>query len=76
MHSIYRYILQDKIKRGHLYQHLCFRNQRKRKYGHPETRGKLNNRRSIHERPQIIHQRSCFGDLEIETIVGNNLSNL
>ena len=72
MHSIYRYILQDKIKRGHLYQHLCFRNQRKRKYGHPETRGKLNNRRSIHERPQIIDQRSRFGDLEIDTIVGKN----
>ena len=72
MHSIYRYILQDKIKGGHLYQHLRFRNQRKRKYGHPETRGKLNNRRSIHERPQIIHQRSRFGDLEIDTIVGKN----
>ncbi|MEG1707397.1 MAG: helix-turn-helix domain-containing protein [Acinetobacter sp.] len=43
MHSIYRYILQDKIKGGHLYQHLGFRNQCKRRYGHPETRGKLNN---------------------------------
>ena len=72
MHSIYRYIPQDKIKEGHLYQHLRFRSQRKRKYGHPETRGKLNNRRSIHERPQIIHQRSRFGDLEIDTIVGKN----
>ena len=72
MHSIYRYIPQDKIKEGHLYQHLRFRNQRKRKYGHPETRGKLNNRRSIHERPQIIDQRSRFGDLEIDTIVGKN----
>ena len=72
MHSIYRYILQDKMKGGHLYQHLRFRNQRKRKYGHPETRGKLNNRRSIHERPQIIDQRSRFGDLEIDTIVGKN----
>ena len=72
MHSIYRYILQDKMKGGYLYQHLRFRNQRKRKYGHPETRGKLNNRRSIHERPQIIDQRSRFGDLEIDTIVGKN----
>ena len=72
MHSIYRYILQDKMKGGHLYQHLRFRNQCKRKYGHPETRGKLNNRRSIHERPQIIDQRSRFGDLEIDTIVGKN----
>lgn len=72
MHSIYRYIQQDKRKGGYLYQHLRFRNQRKRKYGHPETRGKLNNRRSIHDRPQIIEQRSRFGDLEIDTIVGKN----
>ena len=72
MHSIYRYIQQDKRKGGYLYLHLRFRNQRKRKYGHPETRGKLNNRRSIHDRPQIIEQRSRFGDLEIDTIVGKS----
>lgn len=76
MHSIYRYILQDKIKGGHLYQHLRFRNQRKRKHEHPEAHGKLNSRRSIHEKSQIIHQQSRFGDLEIDTIVGKNLSNL
>ncbi|MEG2271132.1 MAG: IS30 family transposase [Acinetobacter sp.] len=72
MHSIYRYIQKDKRKGGYLYQHLRFRNQRKRKYGDPETRGKLNNRTSIHDRPQIIEQRSRFGDLEIDTIVGKN----
>ena len=72
MHSIYRYIEQDKIKGGRLYLHLRFRNQRKRKYGHPEMRGKLNNRRSIHDRPKIIDGRSRFGDLEIDTIVGKN----
>ncbi|WP_407305177.1 IS30 family transposase, partial [Acinetobacter sp.] len=57
MHSIYRYIQQDKIKGGGLYLHLRFRNQRKRKYGYPEKRGKLNNRKSIHDKPKIIEER-------------------
>lgn len=72
MHSIYRYIQQDKIKRGRLYLHLRFRNQLKRKYGHLEMRGKINNRKSINDRPKIIEERSRFGDLEIDTIVGKN----
>ncbi|WP_067656902.1 IS30 family transposase [Acinetobacter sp. TGL-Y2] len=72
MHSIYRYIQQDKLKGGSLYLHLRFRNQRKRKYGQPETRGMLSNRKSIHDRPHIIEKRSRFGDLEIDTIVGKN----
>lgn len=70
MHSIYRYIQRDKMKNGHLYLHLRCRNQRKKKYGSLETRGKLNNRKSIHDRPQIVEQRLRFGDLEIDTIVG------
>lgn len=72
LHSIYRYIHQDKINGGTLYTHLRFRNQRKRKYGYPETRGQLNNRRSIKDRPAVVEERSRFGDLEIDTIVGKN----
>jgi IS30 family transposase len=72
MHSIYRYIQQDKSKGGHLYLHLRFINQRKRKYGQPKTRGQLQHRISIHGLPQIIEERSRFGDLEIDTIVGKN----
>ncbi len=72
MHSIYRYIQQDKSQGGHLYLHLRFRNQRKRKYGQLETRGQLQHRISIHDRPYIIEERSRFGDLEIDTIVGKN----
>ena len=51
-----------------MYLHLRFRNQGKRKYGYPEKRGKLNNRKSIHDRPKIIEERSRFGDLEIDRI--------
>jgi IS30 family transposase len=72
LHSIYRFIQQDKSKGGDLYLHLRFRNQRKRKYGSIETRGQLTNRKSIHDRPAEIEQRSRFGDLEIDTLVGKN----
>ena len=70
LHSIYRYIYRDKRAGGSLYKHLRFQNQRKRKYGQPETRGQLTNRRNIKERPPIVEERTRFGDLEIDTIVG------
>lgn len=72
LHSIYRFIQQDKSRGGVLFHNLRFRNQRKRKYGSIETRGQLTNRKSIHDRPAEIEQRSRFGDLEIDTIVGKN----
>ena len=72
LHSIYRFIRQDKNKGGTLFHNLRFRNQRKRKYGSTETRGQLSNRKSIHDRPMEIEQRTRFGDLEIDTIVGKN----
>lgn len=72
LHSIYRFIQQDKSRGGVLFHNLRFRNQRKRKYGSIETRGQLTNRKSIHDRPTEIEQRSRFGDLEIDTIVGKN----
>ncbi|MCO8045149.1 IS30 family transposase [Acinetobacter bohemicus] len=72
LHSIYRFIQQDKSRGGALFHNLRFRNQRKRKYGSIETRGQLTNRKSIHDRPAEIEQRSRFGDLEIDTIVGKN----
>ncbi|WP_143223893.1 IS30 family transposase [Acinetobacter sp. ANC 3903] len=72
LHSIYRFIQQDKSRGGVLFHNLRLRNQRKRKYGSIETRGQLTNRKSIHDRPVEIEQRSRFGDLEIDTIVGKN----
>jgi IS30 family transposase len=72
LHSIYRFIRQDKSKGGVLFHNLRFRNQRKRKYGSIETRGQLTNRKTIHDRPAEIEQRSRFGDLEIDTLVGKN----
>jgi len=72
LHSIYRFIRQDKNNGGTLFHNLRVRNQRKKKYGSSETRGQLSNRKSIHDRPIEIEQRTRFGDLEIDTIVGKN----
>ena len=49
-----------------------FRHQRKRKYGSSEILGQLSHRKSIHDRPVEIAQRTRFGDLEIDTIIGKN----
>ena len=70
LHSIYRFIRHNKNQGGTLFHHLRFINQRKRKYGSPETRGQLSHRKSIHDRPIEIEHRTRFGDLEIDTIVG------
>jgi transposase, IS30 family len=70
LHSIYRFIRGDENKGGTLFHQLRFRNQRKRKYGSPKTRGRLSNHKSIHDRAIEIEQRNHFGDLEIDTIIG------
>ncbi|WP_125269369.1 helix-turn-helix domain-containing protein [Acinetobacter sp. FDAARGOS_515] len=58
LHSIYRFIRQDKNKGGALFHNLRFTNQRKRKYGTPEIRGQLSHRKSIYDRPIEIEQRT------------------
>nr|WP_298891967.1 IS30 family transposase [uncultured Acinetobacter sp.] len=62
LHSIYRFIRQDKGTGGKLFLNLRFRNRTKREYGSPETRGK----------PTEVEQRIRFGHLEIDTIVGKD----
>ena len=44
----------------------------RKKYGSIENRGQLTNRKSIHHRSADIEQRTRFGDLGIDTIVGKN----
>lgn len=41
-----------------------------RHYGKYDRRGKLPNRVSIEERPQIVEQRERLGDWEIDTLIG------
>jgi IS30 family transposase len=67
---IYQYILSDKRTGGKLYKHLRCQKKRRKRYGSRDRRGKLPNRRSIEERPEIVDQRQRIGDWEVDTIVG------
>ena len=67
---IYQYILADKQAGGDLYRHLRCQKKRRKRYGSYDRRGKLPNRVSIEERPDIVEQRQRIGDWEVDTIVG------
>jgi len=67
---IYQYILADKHAGGDLHIHLRQHGKRRKRYGQYDRRGKLPNRVSIEERPQLVEQRERLGDWEIDTLVG------
>ena len=67
---IYQYILADKRAGGDLHRHLRCQKKRRKRYGSYDRRGKLPNRRSIEERPEIVNQRKRLGDWEVDTILG------
>jgi IS30 family transposase len=67
---IYQYILADQRANGDLYTHLRQHGKRRKRYGKYDRRGKLPNRVSIEERPQMVEQRERLGDWEIDTLVG------
>jgi IS30 family transposase len=68
---IYQYILADKRAGGSLHKHLRCQKKRRKRYGGNDRRGKLPNRRSIEERPEIVDQRQRIGDWEVDTMIGN-----
>jgi len=68
---IYQHIWADKKKGGTLYQHLRNQGRRYRKRGSKkDTRGIIKNRVPIDKRPKIVEERSRFGDLEVDLIIG------
>lgn len=68
--SIYQYVYADKRAGGRLYKHLRQqKKQRKRRSGR-DLRGKISDRVSIEQRPEIVDQRSRLGDWEVDLIVG------
>lgn len=71
--TIYRYIWYDRFYGGYLYTHLrqADKNRRKR-YGSPDSRGVLPNKRHISERPPGAENRSRIGHWEIDTVMGSN----
>lgn len=67
---IYQHILADKLAGGDLYKHLRCHKKRRKCYGSYDRRGKLPNRVSIEERPELVEQRERLGDWEADTLVG------
>jgi len=67
---IYQHIYRDKRKGRSLWKHLRCRKKRKKRYGSYKKRGQIPNRTSIDERPQVVEDRSRWGDWEADTIIG------
>lgn len=67
---LYQRILRDKQNGGTAYRHLRCQKQRRKRYGQPERRGQIVNRRSIAERPAEVETRERMGDWEADTIIG------
>ena len=67
---IYQHILADQRANGNLSTHLRQHGKRRKRYGKYDRRGKLPNRVSIEERPQMVEQRERLGDWEVDTLVG------
>lgn len=67
---IYQHILADKCAGGDLYRHLRCQKKRRKRYGSYDRRGRLPDRPSIEERPDIVEKRQRLGDWEVDTILG------
>lgn len=70
---IYQYVWQDKKKGGNLHDYLRQGGKKYRSRGaSKDKRGMIKGRVDISERPAIVEERSRFGDLEIDTIIGKD----
>ena len=64
--TMYRWIWEDKCKKGTLYQYLRRKGKKYNKCGNSLAgRGYITNRVDIEERPAIVDLKERFGDLEI-----------
>ena len=69
--TIYRHVWRDKSAGGRLYTHLrCAQKQRRKGYGHYDSRGRLAGKRHISERPSSVESRLEFGHWEVDTVMG------
>jgi len=69
---IYQYIYADKRAGGTLWTHLRCQKKRRKRYGKRDRRGKIPARKSIEQRPQIVEERTRFGDWEVDLILGKD----
>lgn len=66
---IYSYIIRDFKRGGQLHKHLRHRLKRYRKRTHKQ-RGRIVDRRSIHDRPTVVDTLGRYGDWEVDTVIG------
>ena len=70
---IYQHIWKDKHQKGTLFTHLRRKGRRYRKRGSSkDSRGQIVGRVSIKNRPKEANNRTEFGHLEVDTIIGQN----
>ena len=67
---IYLHIYADKRRGGTLHRHLRSQKKQRKRYSGYIRRGQIPNRTSIDQRPEIVANKSRFGDWEVDTIVG------
>lgn len=71
--TIYQYVWGDKRRGGDLHTHLRRKGRKYRKRGaKKDSRGVIRDRVSIDERPKVVDDKSRFGDIEIDLIMGAN----
>lgn len=68
--SIYQYVYADKRAGGDLHKHLRCQKKYRKRHGGKDRRGKIPNRVSIEQRPEIVDLRERIGDWEADTIIG------
>jgi transposase, IS30 family len=69
---IYQYIYADKRVGGDLWKHLRCQKKRRKRVGDYDRRGKIPNRKSIEERPEVVEQRTRLGDWEVDLMLGKD----
>jgi len=70
---IYQYVWKDKKAGGNLHTHLRHKGRRYRKRGNAkDSRGIIKERVDIDQRPEIVDRKERLGDLEIDTMIGQN----
>ena len=69
---IYQYVYADKRVGGNLWTHLRCKKKRRKRVGSYDRRGKIPNRKSIDERPEVVEQRTRLGDWEVDLMLGKD----
>jgi transposase, IS30 family len=70
---LYQWVWNDKKRKGTLHTHLRRKGRKYRKRGNAkDTRGIIKDRVHISKRPAVVDLKERFGDLEFDTVIGQN----